>query len=83
LNAPLLILIGEEDDWTPAHMCKNMELGPESTDEITLKVYPKAYHGFDFEGIDIEVKGHKIKYDPAAAKDAISQVKRFLVKHLQ
>ncbi len=60
-----------------------MALGPESTDEITLKVYPKAYHGFDFEGLDITVKGHKIKYDPTAATDAISQVMRFFERHLQ
>ena len=64
-------------------MCENMELGPESSDEISLKVYPKAYHGFDFEGVDIIVKGHKIKYNPAVTKDAISQIMTFLEKHLQ
>ena len=83
LNAPLLILIGEEDDWTPAYLCKNMELGSETSKEITLKVYPNAYHGFDHEGVDTKVKGHKLKYNPGATKDAIFQVKRFLEKHLQ
>jgi dienelactone hydrolase len=83
LSAPLLILIGEQDDWTPAYMCKNMELAPESSKDILLKVYPNANHGFDHEGVDIKVEGHKIKYNPAATKDAIFQVKRFFEKHLQ
>jgi len=83
LNTPTLILIGEEDDWTPADQCKNLKLGPKTTNEVNLKVYPNAHHGFDFEGVDIEVEGHKIKYDPAAAEDSIAQVKSFLSKHLQ
>lgn len=83
LNAPLLILIGEEDDWTPAFMCENMKLTPAATDKFILKVYPNAYHGFDLKGVDIEVEGHKIKYDPAATENAIVQVKNFLLKHLQ
>lgn len=44
LNAPLLILIGEEDDWTPAARCRRMEVEPETPHEFTLKVYPGAYH---------------------------------------
>ena len=83
LNTPLLILIGAGDDWTPADQCKNLKLEPETNNEVNLKVYPNAHHGFDLEGVDIEVEGHQIKYDPAATKDAIVQVKNFLAKHLQ
>ena len=83
LITPLLILIGEEDDWTPANRCKNLKLEPETTNEVNLKVYPKAHHGFDFEGVNIELEGHQLKYDPAATRDAIIQVKKFLAKHLR
>ena len=44
---PLLILIGEEDDWTPATRCRRMEVGPATSHEFTLKVYPGAYHELD------------------------------------
>lgn len=46
VNAPLLILIGEKDDWTPAYRCKNMLL---ELDEATLKIYPDAHHESDKE----------------------------------
>jgi dienelactone hydrolase len=83
LSAPLMILIGEKDDWTPAGNCRNLKLAQEATYKITLKVYPRSHHGFDIKGTDMELKGHKIKYNPTAAKDAIVQVKDFLATHLK
>ena len=41
---PLLIQIGEADDWTPAAPCK--ELAAKSKD-ARIEVYPEAYHDFD------------------------------------
>jgi dienelactone hydrolase len=83
LNAPLLILIGELDDWTPAGMCQlNMPSG-KMTHETTLKVYPQAYHGFDFEGMNTSKEGHRLRYDPAATADAVEQVKIFLRRYLK
>ena len=83
LNAPLLILIGELDDWCPASMCfSRMPLG-KTVHEVILKVHPRAYHCFDWEGIDVNYMGHRLQYDPAAAADAIIQVREFLVKHFQ
>jgi dienelactone hydrolase len=83
LSSPLLILIGEEDDWTPADRCKNIQLVLKTPYKVTLKVYPKAHHGFDREGADKKVKGHLMRHDPDATKDAIIQVKNFLATHLQ
>ena len=86
LNAPLLILIGESDDWTQAKDCSEMVPSEQSDLEITLKIYPGAYHDFDWEGMDQEVEffgGHRMLYDPIAAKDSIVQVKSFLAKHLK
>lgn len=41
-DVPLLILIGELDDWTPAKDCV-----PLASERVTVKVYPGAHHSFD------------------------------------
>jgi dienelactone hydrolase len=51
--------------------------------EITLKVYPGAYHGFDREGINLKVQGHRVFYNPEPLADSIVQVREFLAKHLK
>ena len=83
LRAPLLILIGELDDWCPAAMCSNMMPSRKTANEVILKIYPGAYHGFDWEGKDFTYKGHRFLYDPTATADAIVRVKNFLAKYLQ
>jgi dienelactone hydrolase len=88
LNAPLLILIGEADDWTPAARCVEMMPKVQAASEVTLKVYPGAYHGFDTVGANVNVRGskgsvHHLQYDPAAEKDSIIRVKAFLEKYLR
>jgi dienelactone hydrolase len=46
--APLLILIGEKDDWTPAAPCRKLtEAAQQAGYPVRLKVYPGAYHSFD------------------------------------
>jgi len=50
--------------------------------EITLKVYPGATHGFDMEGVDVEVQGHRMLYNPEATADSIVQVREFLSEHM-
>jgi dienelactone hydrolase len=83
LNAPLLILIGENDDWTPAHLCTmQMHVG-QTGHEVILKIYPDAQHGFDTAGLDTFVAGHRLLSNPVAAADAIIKVKAFLAKHLK
>ncbi|MEJ6023914.1 dienelactone hydrolase family protein [Ramlibacter sp. PS4R-6] len=49
LAAPLLVLIGEADDWTPSAPCVQLHsrLGGSGAMPFELKVYPGAYHGFD------------------------------------
>ena len=43
---PLLILIGEKDDWTTARHCRLM-LKMANDPKIKLIVYPNAHHAFD------------------------------------
>jgi dienelactone hydrolase len=49
LASPLLVLIGEADDWTPAAPCVQLHsrLGGSTSTPFELVVYPGAYHGFD------------------------------------
>ena len=46
--APLLILVGELDDWTPAEPCRRLaDIAQKAGYPVTIKVYPGAYHSFD------------------------------------
>ncbi|MCA3221746.1 MAG: dienelactone hydrolase family protein [Burkholderiales bacterium] len=50
LDTPLLLLLGEKDDWTPPGRCialaeRVSQAQPQA--DLTLRVYPDAYHGFD------------------------------------
>ena len=83
LNAPLLILTGERDDWCPARLCSSKMPVEKTAHEIILKIYPGAYHCFDWEGVDLEFVGHRLLYHPSASVDAQVRVKEFLAKHLQ
>ena len=82
-NAPLLILIGEKDDWTPAISCSLKMPSGQTKHEVVLKIYPDSHHGFDGEGFDKKIAGHRLLSNPVAAADAIIQVKTFLTKHLK
>ena len=45
---PLLILIGEKDDWTPAEPCRRLtEASQRAGAPVTIKIYPRAYNSFD------------------------------------
>ena len=46
--APLLVLIGAKDDWTPAAPCVQWtERAQALGAPMRIKVYPDAHHGFD------------------------------------
>jgi dienelactone hydrolase len=88
LNAPLLILIGAKDDWTPAERCVTMMPSGKSSFEVALQVYPDAYHAYDAIGKPHEVRGargssHHLEHNPAAMNDSVVRVKEFLGKYLQ
>ncbi|MFL9923506.1 dienelactone hydrolase family protein [Herbaspirillum lusitanum] len=55
--APLLILMGENDDWTPPAACEAMEKRMEGSDtEVALRLYPDTYHDFDAPGLPVHVR---------------------------
>jgi dienelactone hydrolase len=86
LKAPLLVLYGEKDNWTPASKCKNkLERAlkrEKASPELLFKIYPNTHHGFDIKGMNKKVRGRQLKYNPESAADAIEQIKRFLGKHM-
>lgn len=53
-SAPVLILIGENDDWTPAAPCH--ELAARNAKDVTLIGYPGAYHDFDAPDRPLKVR---------------------------
>lgn len=83
INAPLLILIGENDDWSVAAICEQLEQPSLGTRKFVRIVYPGAYYLFDEEGADREYLGRRMLFDPAAAADAKKRVKAFLAKYLK
>ena len=45
-SAPLLVLAGELDDWTPAERCERLARAATGA-PVRIKVYPDAHHAFD------------------------------------
>jgi dienelactone hydrolase len=94
--APLYVLVGALDDWTPAAPCLALvERAQAAGAPIAIKVYPGAHHSFDAPATTVryrpEVRNHSkagdpsgatIGTDPVARADSIVEVTRFLGTHL-
>ena len=48
-KAPIHILIGEADNWTPSKPCKDLVEKLSDKTNISITTYPDAHHGFDSE----------------------------------
>lgn len=83
LDAPLLILIGELDDWTPASRCEGMTVDDPAGQGAALEVYPQATHVFDVDLPERTYLGHSLQHHPEAADDAEARIKAFLAEHLR
>jgi dienelactone hydrolase len=92
--APLMILIGEADDWTPAEPCRRLTAASRDAGHpVEIVVYPGAHHSFDSpaplrfvaDRRNMNVPGGRgatTGGDKAAWADAITRVKGFLEQHL-
>lgn len=76
-EAPLMILTGAADDWTPAEDCRRLAQEAGGA-EPELVVYPGALHGFDIERRPATMYGHRVGPDAEAAVDSIERIRRFL-----
>lgn len=88
--APLLILTGEKDDWTPAEPCRHLaERSRAAGHPLEIKIYPGAHHSFDndrpvrFVAQRRNGRGATTGGDPAAWADARKQVADFFARHLK
>jgi dienelactone hydrolase len=92
--APVLILIGELDDWTPAEPCRRLAAAAQSADyPVEIKVYPGAHHSFD-SILPTRYVAQRINRNSATGRgattggnadawaDAVVRVERFLARHL-
>lgn len=84
---PLLILIGDKDDWTAADDCRKLQAGFTRPDLVEAVYYPNAYHSFDSKAADRTItvangKSHRLAYDAVAGPDAEARTRAFFAKYL-
>ncbi|HET7344020.1 MAG TPA: dienelactone hydrolase family protein [Methylomirabilota bacterium] len=94
---PLLLLIGDADDWTLPGECKRMVEAMQSRGaDATIVLYPGAVHYFDVVGQprvvlpEVENRnkpggccGATVGFDAAANADARRRVEEFFTRHLK
>jgi dienelactone hydrolase len=92
---PMLLLMGELDNSTPAAPCKELiaQVKNEGGPPIDAHFYPDTYHAFDHPNLPMTVltdikmppDGHSptVGSNPEARADAINRVTQFLSKQLQ
>jgi dienelactone hydrolase len=93
--APLLILIGERDDWTPAAPCLKLAESSRDTEHpVAITVYPGAHHSFDSDRpvryvaarVNMNAPGGRgatTGGDPRAWTDSIRRVTQFFELNLR
>ena len=92
--APVLMLLGEADDWTPAAPCKELAQRFESSHAgaVTMRTYADGHHGFDRRGPvrfhpDIPAGGDKrgvhVGGNPTAREASLAELDQFLTLHLR
>jgi len=94
---PLLVVIGDADDWTRAATCVHMveEMRSRGAD-VSLELLPGAYHYFDFVGQPRTVLAHvgndnkpggccgaTVEYNATALETARRKIAAFLGSHLR
>jgi len=91
-NAPLLLLMGEKDDWTPPKPCVALHEkvhGQFPNDVFELRLYPDSYHDFDHPTAPLRARkdvpngvhpgqGVTTGSNPAARKQAYAEMLEFL-----
>ena len=93
--APVLLIIGEADDWTPAAPCRELVAAVAARGEpMSIVTYPDTYHGFDTPSLTAarvrtEVpngvnpgRGVTVAPNPEAREDALRRVGEFFGRAL-
>ncbi len=92
LSAPLLLMIGALDDWTPPHDCVDLQAKvrrAQPTAVFELIVYPESHHGFDGlgpitirTGLPTRSGWATLGGNPEARDHALRRMFDFLAAHL-
>jgi dienelactone hydrolase len=79
-TVPLLMLLGGDDDMTPAKLCQDAVDRAAAPTTVKIVVYPGAVHAFDVAELPRRTKlgFASIGHDPAATAAARDEVDRFL-----
>lgn len=94
--APLLVLSGEADDWTPAGPCVDLtKIAASQGANMDIVTYPGAHHSFDRINLPVRYRpdvrnlnqpggrGATVGEHPAAREDAIRRTLAFFERHLK
>jgi dienelactone hydrolase len=90
---PLLVLVGDGDNWTPAEPCRGLvDAAVRRGADARIHVYADSYHDFDWPGLPIRSRPEfrtasgvvpMVGMSPAAREDALKRVPEFLGRHLK
>ncbi|WP_237213246.1 dienelactone hydrolase family protein [Falsiroseomonas oryziterrae] len=78
LEAPLLVLTGARDDWTPPDDCRRFT---SSGAPVRVTVYGNAAHSFDLLSPPHRFLGKLVGYDADATQDSRQQMLAFFREH--
>lgn len=91
INVPLLVLFGEDDDWTPAPLCRELQAALSKVTPVEMIFYPGAHHAFDRSQGITEISGwsvggglmkHKIGGNAKAAEDSFKRTREYFARML-
>ena len=79
-SVPVLVMIGEKDDWTPAAKCQAVK----GKTNFEVVVYPGDTHSFDWpSGVPSYRGGHRFVYDEKATQDAQQRADAFMAAQMK
>jgi len=79
-SVPVLVMIGEKDDWTPAAKCQAVT----GKSNFEIVVYPGVTHAFAVPfPKPVDVLGHHLVYDENAAQDAQQRADAFMAAQMK
>jgi dienelactone hydrolase len=85
VTAPLLLLVGEDDDWTPAEPCRAL-VAKSAQPTFRLVTYPETFHDFDNASLKADEKKRlvlggtsiSVGFNPEASSDAYRRTFKWL-----
>lgn len=79
-SVPVLVMIGENDDWTPAAKCRAVT----GKTDFEVIVYPGDTHAFTMPfQKPVDVLGHHLVYDEKATQDAQQHTDAFIAANMK